>query len=986
MTNNNAFYLIDDRYTKSGWDFDLRGLGVGFPKTRWITMELGNIGNGYPCVAKRDINPQCDGIVVLEAGYEIIEGGGFYIEFSDGKNQLFKLIQNSGFMWAKDKKLFKAEIGKHSIKITLDIDNRCCKIVSDGKDTALCDFTGCGGALSSLRFGYGENSIGKTIVDSYVKLYKNYIFNDGCITNFEGDLPCEYKVQTVGCADVVRVKYSDHKGDIYVYKISGGENSKVSISKSFESKKGKICFELRYLPSSLCGDKMSFGLVSKNTYAVTLCDKNSRLYAGDTQLKEHSKDVWQHLRIEADTKSGSCLVRLNGKALSNISFDMNVQSIDGIFVAFESINKSASLFSDIKVYEIQPLPCDYVPKPILPKKKGNTKVGMLMCSLWREGHHEGWDCITPFEEDHKPVLGWYDEGIAETADWEIKYMAEHGIDFALYCWFSNQNNMPIKSTMLSDAIHDGHMVAEYSDSLELALLWEAQNGLVPKDSNAFRKYFVPYWIDHFFSDPRYATVDNKAIMSIYGPSRLVFCFGSPEAVKIELDYLRSEVKKLGYDDLIIMGCARNLPIYKQCGFDAVHAYNWTEKGYDLEYTKGKITEDIKNNHVHTVPTISSGYNLVGWTGFRTPCMTPKDMKTALTWCRDEILPTFEKDTWKQKLVMLSTWNEYGEGTYISPSKLNGFGYLDAIRSVFTQDTPHKDVIPTQNQRSRIEILHVKDRKTLAPFDLSPIDKGNHGILKRYEFKTKEDLDKWEFFGISRMEIKDGRLFGHSDGDDPYMILKDDTFLPFSASRVQKIIANIRTYKPVNQMCAVHATYSKRQDKVFEKNHKGCLSVPDRVAPLEINFRRIREWPWEGKITAFRFDPVWAVGDFELESIDFLDSGVKYDLVVDSSPITMAQGVYEENGQFYIPFDTTSTLKNVKGVFYEWNAPKQQLTLKGTEVYVFTKGSDTVTCGDKQIKMSKPLSFSDGIPDIPAKLLAGIMGRKMIVKEDVLELR
>ena len=33
---------------------------------------------------------------------------------------------------------------------------------------------------------------------------------------------------------------------------------------------------------------------------------------------------------------------------------------------------------------------------------------------------------------------------------------------------------------------------------------------------------------------------------------------------------------------------------------------------------------------------------------------------------------------QKNFVMISTWNEYGEGTYIMPSGLNGFGYVDEI--------------------------------------------------------------------------------------------------------------------------------------------------------------------------------------------------------------------------------------------------------------------------------------------------------------------
>ncbi len=985
MNNKSAFYLIDDKYARSSWDFDLRGMEVGLPSMLWSPKGLGGVGNAYPCVAKRDINPQCDGCVTLETIYEIKEGNGFYIEFSDANGELLKLIQKNGFMWANDTKLFACETGRHHIKAEVDIDRKCAHIISDGKDKADCSFTGNGSVLTSLRFGYDAGQVGKAVVDHYVKLYKNYIFNDACLFDVEGELPLEYNVSADTNASVKRVKYSAEKGSIYVYKMQNIGGSEIGVSKNFKAQSGKICYEVRYLMNYADGDKMSFGLTNGENSVVTVSDESCALCHGENVIRKHSENVWQHLRIEADTVNSTALIRLNGKEVTTLDFDTKSDSIDGISATFESVNDSIAMFSDIKVYEIQAEPDDYVPAPVVPEKKGDNTIGMLMCSLWREGHHQGWDCITPFAEDHKPIMGWYDEGIPETADWEIKFMAEHGIDFALYCWFANEKDQPLKATNFSAAIHDGHMVAKYSDKLKMALLWEAQTALTPKDSESFRKYFVPYWIDHFFSDPRYATVDNKAIMSIFGPDRLIECFGSPENVKVEFDYLRNEVKKLGYDDLIIMGCARNLPVYKACGFDAVHAYNWGTQGCELEYTKQQITDDIAKANVHTVPTVSTGFNLVGWTGYSTPCMTTDDMKSALTWCRDEVLPGFEKNSWKQKLVMLSTWNEFGEGTYMCPSNLNGFGYLDAVRSVFTQNPPHEDVFPSQNQRSRIELLHVRDRRILAPLDKDPIDKGYHGVFKRYEFKTKEDLDKWEFHRIAHMEIKDGRLFGHSDENDPYMVLKDDSFLPFSASRVQKLVAHCRTYKPTNQQCAVHATYSKRADKEFEKRQMGCVSDPDRVAPLEISFRRIRGWDWDGKITAFRFDPVWAVGDFELESIEFLDSGVRYDLIVDGTPVTMAQGIYEENGEFYIPFDTTSKLKHTPGIFYEWNSTKQQFTLKGTDVYVFTKGSDVVTCGDKQIKMSKPLSFSDGIPDIPAKLLAEIMGRKMTVTEDTLEL-
>ena len=36
-----------------------------------------------------------------------------------------------------------------------------------------------------------------------------------------------------------------------------------------------------------------------------------------------------------------------------------------------------------------------------------------------------------------------------------------------------------------------------------------------------------------------------------------------------------------------------------------------------------------------------------------------------------------------KHVLIEAWNEWGEGAYIEPQQEFGFGYLDAIRAVFT---------------------------------------------------------------------------------------------------------------------------------------------------------------------------------------------------------------------------------------------------------------------------------------------------------------
>lgn len=72
------------------------------------------------------------------------------------------------------------------------------------------------------------------------------------------------------------------------------------------------------------------------------------------------------------------------------------------------------------------------------------------------------------------------------------------------------------------------------------------------------------------------------------------------------------------------------------------------------------------------------------------------------------MPKMPTQSLGRRMVLLPNWNEFGEGHFIMPSELAGFGYVDAIRAVFSGGGQHDDAVPTEAQKRRFTVLYPKD--------------------------------------------------------------------------------------------------------------------------------------------------------------------------------------------------------------------------------------------------------------------------------------
>ncbi|MBM4083021.1 MAG: hypothetical protein FJ278_25155, partial [Planctomycetes bacterium] len=339
----------------------------------------------------------------------------------------------------------------------------------------------------------------------------------------------------------------------------------------------------------------------------------------------------------------------------------------------------------------------YVPEP--KPVRGPYEVGVYYFPGWYDASR--WQPIQPFPE-RTPMLGWYQEGSPEVADWHIKWAVEHGITFFAYDWYWVKG-----ARSLEHGLHDGYLKARYRHLLKFCLLWANHN---PKNTSSEEDLLnvTDYWIDHYFKLPEHLTIDGKPVVIIFSPYRLQEDMGS-DAVRVAFEKMRARCRERGLPGLYLTACGNTqlsfLKVRQQEGYDGVTSYNWPRAGMKADEVRAPYDalvdaypalwkEALDANLVKLMPVpLCGGWDSRPWHGpgaLARLGMNPDNFKRH---CADAKRLIDERKI-QPKMVIVEAWNEWGEGSYIEPHKQFGFGYLDAIREVFT-DAPkeHSDLAP-----------------------------------------------------------------------------------------------------------------------------------------------------------------------------------------------------------------------------------------------------------------------------------------------------
>ena len=974
VKGNDAYELIwDDFLNVSANNYSVKGFSSWDCANAMSTPKVANGGAAYTdnseyagLQLRRAFNETSDDLVWEFTWKAPATLTGTTIELRSGETVAIRFTMNGSKLVSQGREICEVPTSRFALlRVSVSPKNGTYSVEADGQ-TAVenLPFLNACTSVDNIYIQTTDEATG-TFTLSTVRMYVGYVLHEQFLNADQGTIPASWTA-----SGDVRATYQNGTQGPDKYSAQMKDGAKLSRGVSYSDSGAWLEYQL-LIPEAMDSFEALLSDEAGNSFKIAVENGAFGYYKDGAfqRLYECQKNLWYHIMFKQTPQGG--MLYLNHK-LKEEKIVLPFEKFTTI--TFEAGTGTAYL-DDIILKDYSDYASDYVPEPVKPEKKADAPlVGLQSCNLWVEGQHFGYDWLTQWDE-RTPYLGYYDETSAETADWELKWKIEHGIDFELFCWYRmlGSNDTPIKTNRNGTALHEGYFNAKYSDQMKFAITWECAGGPV-SGAKDFEENVVPYWIEQYFKDERYLVIDNKPVVGMYSVNKLMGYFGnSAEGVKKELDFLREACKKAGFDGCYIIMSNSNTSLIDrvaEAGFDGQYAYCWDNPA-DIDNQKLAITnftEKAKNTGAPIIPVASMGWDARAWDRNGGGYCTVNDYQSLLNWISDELMPTLDKDSIGSKMVLLDNWNEYGEGHFLMPANLNGFGYVDAIRNVFTNGGAHSDVRPTAEQLERINHMYVQDRKVEK---VTKDDGSEKEVISGWYFETAGDLEGWKIakwkgndMDVQNLRQEDGCMKGSTTGDpaknyaDPALDPPANAG-PWSANEVAQIRVRMKLSVPTDApelYFSTEASANLSQDKMVLGNYNQKDADADGF--VDVVFDMTSSANWSGKITGFRLDPMTKPGSFEIDSVELLGKKDLSEAIVtmEGTRIFTAEPVKLVNGAVLFPaedidqlFTATASTKLdgsaievsiVKGKFYRFSCTANEMIADGVAT-ALTQGAKII---------------------------------------------
>lgn len=333
------------------------------------------------------------------------------------------------------------------------------------------------------------------------------------------------------------------------------------------------------------------------------------------------------------------------------------------------------------------------------------------------------------EQPRRPLWGYVNEADPYVMQMQIDAAADHGVNVFIFDWYW-YDGMPF----LEACLNEGYLKAKNNHRVKFYLMWANHDvNLVwdkrNSDDSATRKNKAVIWrggvdfdefkkiarrtIDTYFKHPSYYRIKGKPVYMIYDVPTFIRDIGGVETAKNALAWFRDEVVKAGFDGLELQvamrkenrgmatgvdsdGKGTQKQTIDELGIDSLTHYqfvHFTNMDRDYAAVMRDVTAEWK--------AIDSSYRQpyyphvsVGWDN--SPRMkkrvgpvvkknTPAAFEKALRAAKDYL----DAHPGRAPLVTINSWNEWTETSYLQPCDRYGYGYLQAVKTVFGEKSPSR---------------------------------------------------------------------------------------------------------------------------------------------------------------------------------------------------------------------------------------------------------------------------------------------------------
>ena len=343
--------------------------------------------------------------------------------------------------------------------------------------------------------------------------------------------------------------------------------------------------------------------------------------------------------------------------------------------------------------------------------------------FWPEGIGE-WQSVRTAEKKfpghtwpRKPLWGYVNEADPCVMEMEIEAATDHGVNVFIYDWYWYD-----RRPFLENCLNDGFLKAKNNHKMKFYLMWANHDALMLWDKRNSDDENTVVWsgamdrpeferamsrvIQKYFTQSNYYTIDGKPVFMIYDVPKLVEGLGGVEETRKAIAWFREACMDAGLPGLHLQFTMMNDAYTRIRGVDeagSIPAEAFDQIGFDscTHYQFAHFT-NIDRNYEELLPEVEKEWNRlekkmrfpyfphvsVGWDnnprfmGLREGILkncTPEQIEKALRMAKAYA----DRHPEQPPLITINSWNEWTESSYLEPDDLNGYGYLEAIKHVFT---------------------------------------------------------------------------------------------------------------------------------------------------------------------------------------------------------------------------------------------------------------------------------------------------------------